>query len=282
MRLAVLPSLTLSLLIGFCWGLCLGQTTEITRKHHPWGRFQPGAWKLVRVVTESFEGPETLTSITHTRTVLKAVEEDSVTLLIEVSVQVPGKQFDAQPQTVKQSFHGELASEDLQITDLGTGQLAIQGRQIPCKIQQLELADAASKTVTKIYYSDSVEPYILKRESTKTDLEGKILSQTTVEVTDLDVPCNVLGVIRSSAQLKKVHKHPKGTTTTLAFTSMAVPGGIVCHRLTELDSSGRMIRRSTLDLVAYGLEPEQDDRGGFFRRRRSSRVRKPYRYYVPR
>jgi hypothetical protein len=36
-----------------------------------------------------------------------------------------------------------------------------------------------------------------------------------------------------------------------------VPGGIVAHSSKELDADGHLIRRSTLEVVDYGLEPDR-------------------------
>jgi len=271
-------SLMCSLLVCLYPAVCPGQATGITRKHHPWGRFEPGAWKLVHVLTESFDENETLKSTTETRSILEAIEKDGATLRIEVTVKVGGKRFKAEPQSVKQGFHGELVSQELKQTDLGSGEVVIQGQAIPCKILQLELAGPANKTVTKIYYSDTVEPYVLKRESVKTDLESKVpLSETTVNVVALDVPRRILGGIAATAHVKAVHKHAKGTTTTLAVTSMDVPGGVICHTSKQLDESGRLIRRSSLEMIDYGLDVQRD-RVGLFHRRRPSRLRPPFRF----
>lgn len=282
MRSLVPCSLICWLLIGLAPIQSWGQTTGLTHKHHPWGRFRPGAWKLVRVVNETFEEQGTLTSIAQTKITLREVADDGVTLTSEVSIELGGRQFDPQPQTVKQGFYGEPVLEDMRVTDLGTGEVTIQERQIPCKVEQLELDDPVAKTVskTKIYYSDTVAPYVLRRESKRTDPEGKVISETTVEVIELDVPCNVLGVIRRAAHYKTVHTHPKGTATTLAVVSMDVPGGVVCQDRKELDNSDRMIARISLQLIDYGLEPDQNDRGGFFRRRRAGR-RRASRSYFP-
>jgi hypothetical protein len=265
--------------------VCVGEgLAEITPQMHPWGRFQPGAWKLVRVITEAFgEGPA-IASVTETKTTLSNINENDVTLLLEVSVDVAGKQFDAEPHEVRQGFNGEPAGEEVRtvVTELGDAELEIQGRKIPCKIEQVELEGATSKAVTQIYYSETVAPYILKRQSKTTDPDGKVLSDTTVDVIALDVPTNTRDGIRPAAHVKVVHKHAKGTTTTLAVTCMDVPGGIICHSLKELDESGRMVRRSWLELVDYGLTPDETDSGGFFHRRRARSTRKTYRYYVPR
>jgi hypothetical protein len=256
---------------------------EVARQMHPWGRFEPGAWKLVRIVTDTFDENGAISSVTETKTTLSEVGPTDVTLLVEVSVEVAGKQFDAEPQEVHQAFNGEPVDDKAKVTDQGTAELDIQGRKIPCRIQQLEVEGPAGKATTQIYYSETVAPYILKRQSKTTDADGKVQSETTVDVIALDVPTNVFrNGIRPAAHLKAMHKNAKGTTTTLAVVCMDVPGGVVCHSLKELDESGRMVRRSLLEIVDYGLTPDDQDQGGFFHRRRTRSTRKTYRYYVPR
>ena len=73
--------------------------------------------------------------------------------------------------------------------------------------------------------------------------------------------------------MKTVHKNNKGTVITLAAVLPDVPGGIVRHSSKELDKTGRVVRRSTLELVDYGTNSD-DDRSGLFRKR-SSRRPKP-------
>jgi len=261
--------------MGLCPGSGLAQEASITRRHHPWGCFAPGAWKLVRVVTETLDekGAVTNTSTTETKTALVKVEEDGVTLRIEVQVEVAGKRFEAEPQTVKQDFHGVLASQKVKAKDLPASHVVIEGQKIPCKVRQLEYADTTSKTLMKIYYSDQVTPYVLKRESVTTDPEGKTtLSETSMQVVALNMPCKVLAEIKTAAHIKAVNKHAKGTTSTLAVISPEVPGGVIGHTSKEVDAAGRPIRRSALELIDYGLEPDSN-RPGLLRRVRPGRHR---------
>lgn len=274
----ILHSLMLWLLVSLFPAAAGAQETGISRRHHPWGCFQEGAWKRVRVITDTFNENETLTSMTEMQTTLQEVAEDGVTLLVETVVEVGGKRFGGEPQTVKQGWHGELANQEVKVSDLGTGEVTIQGRRIPCKTQQLELTGPTSKTTTKIYYSDTVEPFILRRESVETDLAGTTrLGETTVEVMDVDVPCRILAnIIRNSFHVKAVYTHPKGSTVTVAFTSTRVPGGMIRHTAKEFDSDGRLVRQSTLELLDYGLDGEED-RPGLLGRRHPTRLHKPRR-----
>ncbi len=261
----------------------LADDAGLSAKHHAWGRFQPGAWKLVRVVTETFDdhGAVTGTNLTETKTTLQQSEDDGITLEVEVGMEVAGKQFDAQPQRIKQGFHGELLNPNLKIRPPRSGQVTIESREIPCRVQQLELSAGNNKTLVTVYFSDTMAPYILKRESVTTDADGKnVLGEATLEVVAVDMPWKVLGEVKNVACVKSVQKHAGGAVTTLAMTSSEVPGGIVYQTSKETDKSGQLTRRSVLELVNYGLRPEEE-RSGVFGRKRPARVRKSAAHAAP-
>ncbi len=234
-----------------------GQVVAFPREHHPWGRFQPGAWKVVRVVTSTIDAQKkaTPTSTTETRTRLEALNETTVKLTIETSVEVADKKVDAQPQTVVQGYHGESTDQPVSIKDLGPDKVTIGGREIPCRVRQLETTASGTKTIAKTWYSESVAPYVLMRESVVTELEsGAQLSETKVHVIDLDAKCLVLGKMCAAVELEVTHKHAKGHTKTHVWTMPEVPGGIVAHESTEYDAANQPIRSSKLELLGYGLK----------------------------
>jgi hypothetical protein len=265
-------------------GLAMAQDAGISPQHHPWARFQPGAWKLVRVVTETLDekGAVASTSTTDTRTILVSVDKDGVTLEVQSTIEVAGKRFEAEPQVLRQGLYGESCTQELRIKPATNGQVVIDGQKISCRVQQLECAGAANSTITNVYYSDTVAPYMLRREATTTDPQGKsLLSETTVEIAALDMPGRVLGEIKSTALVKTIDKHPKGAVTTWAVTSPEVPGGVISHMSKETDASGRLVRRSTLELVSCGKECDEDTLRVFGRKRRN-RVREVPSPYPPR
>lgn len=293
MRTIIHLALTLSLLASAASGFATAQEAGIAPNLHPWGRFSPGAWKYVRVVTETFDenGKLVNTTITETKTTLLNVEKDGVTLQIEVVLWVAGKRMDAQPQTIKQGYYGELENHKIEIKDLKPGEVVIDGEHIACKIRQVKLFDESGDTTTTFHYSDHVAPFILKRESVTTSRQknpdsqknpgspknlDSVSSETKMVVDALRMPCEVMGGIKTAAHVKAIHKHPGGTTTTLAYTSIDVPGGIVRNTSKEVDNSGRLVRRSVLELIDCGLEPESK-RTGLFHRRIRPRLRKSFR-----
>jgi len=269
----VRSSLPTGLLAGVFIFLCSGASIAQAPAHsqlrhrHPWARFEPGAWKLVRVVTESFDGQGALvsTSTTETRTTLRQVDAEGVTLLVEVVVEIGGRRLDGEPQLVRQGYYGEIGGQQVVVTNAGEGVVTIEGRDYPCTIEQSESTSGTGRTVTRTYYSPTVPPYALKQESITTELQTQArLSENHWQVTSFDVPCRILKRICSAAQVTATHRHPNGTTTTVAITSTEVPGGVICHNAREFDNTGRLVRRSTLETVAYGLDA-YDGRAGLWR-----------------
>lgn len=237
------------------------ENTIVSPQHHPWGTFQPGAWKIVHVVTETLneQGQVVSDCSTETKTTLIDIDDACVTLEIRPRMEVAGKRFEPEPQTVRQGFHGELICPGLKQTAPVDGEVDVAGNKIPCRIQKLECNVANGKTVTTIYFSGAVAPYILKRESITTDAEGKsVLAETNVEVTALDAPLKFRNETRNGITMKTIHKNTSGTITTWADVLPEVPGGIVGNHSKELDPTGRLIRRSSMELVDYGTEPEPD------------------------
>ena len=144
----------------------MAQEAGITARLHPWGRFDPGAWKLVRVVTETLDehGQVVSTNTADTKTTLVDIDNDGVTLEIQTCMEVAGKRFQAEPQTVKQGFHGELAGPNLTLQKPLDGEVVIEDRRRACKVQPLEIVGPTEKTNVRLYYSPTLWPYVLKRE----------------------------------------------------------------------------------------------------------------------
>jgi hypothetical protein len=197
---------------------------------------------------------------------------------------VAGKRFDAEPQIIKQGFHGELVGPNLKLKTPTNGEVVIEGQKIPCKVQQLESVLPNGKTVTSVYYSATVAPYVLKRESVTTDADGKnTLSETTIEVCALNMPMKVrrtfgggFGETKNGSKVKTVHKNANGTVITWSDVVPEVPGGVVGNSCKELDKAGRLVRRSTLELSDYNDDPDKD-RSGLFHSRKRHRTKPPSR-----
>ena len=236
------------------------QETKLGREHHVWARFQPGAWKKVRVTTETLDeqGNVTSTSVTDNLSVLEEITEQAYHLRVEVTVEVAGKKFDAEPQYIVQGYYGEAEGQPTIVTPGAASTVSIEERRINCQTFTVETSEEDKKRISKIYYAATVEPYLLRKDSVTTDVTGKnTLFETNETVVAMDMPTKVLNDIKTTAVIKTVRKNSKGTTVTLAVYAPGVPGGVVSHTSKELDANGRTIRRSTLELVDYGLEGEE-------------------------
>ena len=174
---------------------CAAEEAGISARHHSWARFRPGAWKLVRVVTESLDESNHVLSVnvTETKTSLSRIDADGVVLEVEVGVEVAGKQFDGQPQCLKQGFHGELAGGDVKLYPAMAAEISLDGQKIPCRSQQVEVAGPVGRTSVNLFFSDTLAPYVLRRQSKTTDADGtNVLSDTLSEVVAFDMPQRVL------------------------------------------------------------------------------------------
>ncbi len=247
------------------------------RVFHPWARFQPGAWKMVRVVTESLDERGVVVSTTthDTRTVLQAVDDAAATLEVVVTIEVAGKRFENEPQIVRQPLHSEPAAAQLRLRPAGEGSVTIEGRTIPCRVARLEFDGPSNgqKTVTTVHLSENVAPNVLRRESITSDAEGKQVVDSLVEVIALNTPWKALGETKDASLVRSTLRNGKGVVVTYAFVSPDVPGGVIAHTSKELDRSGRATRRSTLELIDFGSECEEEP-SGLFRLKRRPRLPK--------
>ncbi|HVU87637.1 MAG TPA: hypothetical protein VHD36_09970 [Pirellulales bacterium] len=231
--------------------------TAPLRKHHPWGRFRPGSWKKVSLITETFDadGKVINTSVARTRTTLSDINDDGVTLKVEATVDLAGKQVQSEPQVLLQGWHGEMPERETVVTNLGDDTVTISGKRIACQVEQTESLTPGGRIVTKTWLSDRVSPYVLRRESTTYDRDSEeVVSQTQVEVVALSRAIRLLRRHRQAAELRVVYTHPGGAIRTRLWSSLEVPGGIVAHESEEFDGEGRLARRSKLQLVGYSGE----------------------------
>ncbi len=237
------------------YGIC--RRCARTTPQPPLGRFRPGSWKKVRLITETLDdqGKVVSTSVARTRTTLTSLDDRHVTLNVEATVEVAGKEVPRRVANRHARMARDPASRDSTISDQGEESVTIGKVAIPCRIEQAENETAAGHVVTKTWYSDRVSPYVLRRESTtyEPDTE-KVLSQTRVEVVAPPRSMRLLRRQRQAAELRVVHTHAGGTTRSRLWSSLEVPGGVVAQDSEEFDAEGRLARRSKLELVGFAAE----------------------------
>ncbi|HZN34434.1 MAG TPA: hypothetical protein VFB80_11470 [Pirellulaceae bacterium] len=241
-------------LLASC-ALASGQEAGYPRDHHPWGRFPVGSWKFVRTSSESIDekGQITNLSSTDTRATLLSADDAAYTLRSEITVNIAGRRIPMTPQTVKHGYYGEPAGRPLAIKQLGEAPVTIDGKTIPCEVRQVAVDVEGGKLTSTLHYTSLVAPFVLRRESSLEGVPEEKRNATLVEVIALDLPQKIKGDIKPAMYVKTTQTLPHGKKITLEVHCDDVPGGVVAHWASETDSTGRVVRRSTLELVDYGL-----------------------------
>ncbi|MCY2995853.1 MAG: hypothetical protein NTY19_49590 [Planctomycetota bacterium] len=241
------------------------QTAVIPRDKHAWGRFEVGAWTKVRKLTEEVnaQGSVTAVSTTETKTTLVELDDKGFVVQSEITVEVSGKRFLAQPKTVCLGYQGETSGEGNTLKKIGTEMFELGGLKTPCDRLEGTIGAGPSRAISVIYYSDRVAPYVLKREvksvGSSPDLPPR--QSSVADVIAVAMPYKVLAEIKTAAFIRTLQQHDKGTTVTVEVYCPDVPGGVVANTSKELNEAGRIVRRSTLELLDYGIGDDKDEAG---------------------
>jgi hypothetical protein len=267
------------------WGAD-AQSITIPREQHAWAKFTPGSWSKVRKWTEELDeqGKVKSASTTETKTTLIGIDESGCTLQTEVTVEVAGKRFVAQPRQVRVGFDGGTNGARTEFRKAGEVSLELGGKAISCAILESTSANADTRIVSRLHYSGSVPPFIFRREIVTTSADGKQkLEETTMDAVAVEMPQKVLTELLPATHVRTVQKQPNSSTFTLEVVCLDVPGGVVAHTSKDLNPSGTLVRRSALELLDYGVaDPTEAARRGFIlQHTRMRRAQVPPRYQVP-
>jgi hypothetical protein len=277
----VLAGAAAALACAIFLGQAAAQEAAFPPEHHPWAGFPVGSWKLVRTVTENLDEHGNVTNVTttDTRTTLVGVDASSFTLRTEISIEAAGRRLETPAQTLKQGLYGEAPGQMVEAKRTGEARLMIDGRTIACELRQVVIeADGVRRTST-LHYSDKIPPFILRRETTAESAGDEPQRTTVVEVVSLDLPQRIDDELEQAMYIKTTQKLPQGTQVTLEVQVEDVPGWVVSHRASHFDTTGRLVRRSTLELLGFGYpaeaeankEPNQPPRPRRFQRKATRR-----------
>jgi hypothetical protein len=251
------------------------------RDLHVWGRFGVGTWKRVKIITETLNGKGQVvdTTTTETKTTLVRADAHRLSLKIDVTVNVAGKRFEGQSQMIECGYYGESLNEPSDVRSIGSTQLTIDGRRIPCQIRQVTLSTGNQRQIVRLFLSDDIEPYVLKRETAlvRDDNAAPATTnpETTAEVISLDMPYSVLRGVKPASFERTIQRTAKGTNISLDVTCVDVPGAIVARATKELDERGTVTRRSMLELIDYQVVSDDDnDDSRVMTRREARRARR--------
>ena len=250
---------------------------ELLLKNTGWGRFKPGAWQHVRVIVETLDPKGIITNTTSSDriTTLVTVAPQSVTLELDITAEVAGKRLDAPLQLVTQGCHGEPSGQTTEVRDLEPTSSTIEGRKITCRVREFQIADKDQKRRVLVYYNRDVAPVVLRRQCEARSQDGaRQTVQSELEVVSLNTPYKVLKQMMPASVIRTVQKTDSTSITTQAVLVSDVPGGIVSSTSQELDAEGKLVRRTTLELVGWGAQSDLSDPPSAGRRRESRRSRR--------
>lgn len=265
--------------------LALGDCAAAAEEYHPWALFEVGSWKKVRVVTETIgaDGKVESVSTTDTRTTLTAFDDTSYSLKVDATVEVAGRRFQTEPKVVKQGFYGEQPGQASDLKVVGSGEVIVCGRRFPTQLQEVTVNSKDGNRITLMHFSKDTAPYVLKRE-TRAAAEasgGPSAVESSVEVLAIDMPYKVLTEIKPVAFVRTIQMQKNAVAiSTIEVQCVDVPGAVVSHSSQEFDATGRLVRRSTLELVDFEIArpvqtsviPKKDEpRRRFFRHSRNRR-----------
>jgi hypothetical protein len=259
----------LALAAAACAAVAAGQDLLFPPEHHPWGHFPVGSWKRVRTTSETLDdkGQVTNVTITDTRTTLVAADDSGYTLRTEVTVDVVGRRITTTPHVARHGYYGESPGQGLSVKRIGDASLTIDGRLIPCEVRQVVVENGSGKLTRTLHYAPQVPPFVLRRETSGEGGGDEKKNSSLVEVIALDLPQRIRGELEQASYVKITQKLPQGMKITLEVHCDDVPGGVVSHSASDSDAAGRIIRRSTLELLDFGLPtPPGEPASGIQRR----------------
>jgi hypothetical protein len=215
--------------------ICAQQKVDeplVPRAKHPWGKFPAGAWKRMRLTKETFDERGVPTATVYViKTTVKAVDDRGYTLLTEQAAEIAGQSLPEGQQETRQGFSGEVGGQKAEPAEkLGESEVTLNGRRIPCQVRKVVMnGDGNGKTTATAFYSADVAPHLLRRE--------------------LSVEIGPAG--ETASFVHTVKKHPKQSKESMEVWCDDVPGGVVAQWSKELDTEGKLISRSTLELLSY-------------------------------
>jgi hypothetical protein len=90
-----------------------------------------------------------------------------------------------------------------------------------------------------------------------------------MQVIAANMPYKIFDRVYSVAMMRTHETRPSGSHLLLETYCAEIPGGVVAHTSKDIDTNGRLTRRSTLELLEYGIASTEASsrRVRWFRRR---------------
>ena len=233
------------------------QDDSPSRSRHLWGSFKVGSWKRLRKLTETLDGDGKIvsTSSAETTVTLTNVNDMCFTRRSEVKLEVAGKVFQAEPRIFEAGYFGQAVNAKVHELDKQrSGKFFIDGRSFETQIRTFNVRDDASSNQIEQYYSEELFPHVLRSATKTLGANGEPGESTSVStVIAVNMPYKVLTETKLAWYLKTIRQVTNGKEVTLEIYCEDIPGGLVAHTSKMIDANGRVMERSTLELLDYGI-----------------------------
>ncbi|MEO0529521.1 MAG: hypothetical protein AAF266_02975 [Planctomycetota bacterium] len=235
---------------------------DLLRETHPWARFEPGAWRTVRTVSEAFDGDGIFAGQSQTERTerLIAVDESTYTLEMETVIALAGRNTPGPSETTRYSLLtdrpvdlGEPTVAEGEPTSIRIGEV-----MAPCGVWQLRRESPAGLVERTLFVSDEAVPMVLRRESQTTDPEGDLGTRRVMSVTRRHGPALYGDRLTDAWHATVQTTHEAGERTERqVIGGLEVPGGVFRESVAEYGASGQKSRWAVSKLVASGRSPDE-------------------------
>lgn len=228
----------------------------LSQRHHPWTRFEPGAWRTTELTTETLgvDGKVSSQTIITRLITLEALRNQRYSLREETVVDTRGRQVNGKPRVSWHNMFFDDESDAVAVELAKPEIILLNDQRITCRVLQARLTGSNQHKTARLFIDDVTSPYIFRREIHETQVSQDAGSprRSVQEVIAVDMPYPYRGNVISTAHVRSVVTSSKGKIIRLSIVSDDVPGGVVAEWSKELDRDGRVLRRGYLELTDYG------------------------------
>lgn len=225
----------------------------------PWGGFEPGSWRRTRTTATTHDGNKTMRSVTETKTTLLRFEENCIVLKREKTIKMGAVNHTTPPEEIRLDFFGSPIQDGQTRQELQPCSVVIARKVLPCQLCQIEKIGDRRQDLTIVWYSPSVAPYLLQKETRSYDLvsgdESKktltAFSQTTISRTSAHL---LLGAAFSTYRSETVAQKGGFHSRTTTLHSTRIPGHVVKESTSEKNAAGKVLYQSETILLDYFAE----------------------------
>lgn len=231
------------------------------RPAHPWAQHEPGAWRRLQVVTETFDEQNRLAgqSVIEQTDRLVAVDDTTYTLATERVVSLAGRSASRPTETRRLSLLTDRTAdgEPLEVTQAGRSSISVGEMVVPCQTWSIRQPTANGIQEETLHTSREAAPLVLRRVQQSTVDETET-ARRIYSVLRRDQPALVGDVLLTSWRAAETTAQIGGARNeSYGVYAEAIPGGLLNESITETDATGRRTRWTVSELVAAGGSPDE-------------------------